>query len=374
MEMFPEKSKSASAGINNWLKCILAFFLCAGISIYFILGPFPSKRPFFNIPIAEKVLICGIGRNIESAVENTIQSAEKLGECFLDYRVIIYENNSTDGTKKLLRQWAKKNRKVVLLSEYVRKKQLVHDFAMKRLNRTEAIARARNQVLDVAMSPKFDDYKYIIWADLDFARPWDVEQVVETILHPEHEWDAVLAYGQYDLFAFRDERCPIGYELIGLSYWDHLDRVAKEFVIDPEGPWRKVYSAFGGLGIYRRSSIQGCRYCGVITPELETLLARWLEKARESGGEIPFLKEYEAALEESEKVDLTDSYLVDRDNYPKQLGLRLLNEHGKGKVTYFSCSPGTTLPWTCEHLPFHAAMISRGHDKIFVNPKIRSSP
>lgn len=328
----------------------------------------------FCAEIADQVLICGICRNIEPTVENTIESIEKLGAHFLDYRVILYENNSHDKTKELLSQWSKKNRKVIFLSEHLSKKQLAREFAMKRPNRTEAVARARNQVLDVALSKEFDGYKYVIWADLDFVDPWDVEHIVDTILHPEQEWDAVFAYGDYDLFAFRDERCPIGFELVGLSFWDHLEQIAKEFAMKREGTWRKVYSAFGGLGIYKRSSIQGCKYSGIITRDLETLIVQWLEKARKRESSVPFLKEYEALLRDSKVIDLTDSCIANREKYPDEIGIRLFNEHGRGKVAYFSCSPGTTLPWICEHVPFHASMILKGHDKIFINPKIRSGP
>jgi len=328
----------------------------------------------FSAEISDKVLICGICRNIEPAVPNSIRSIEELGAHFLDYRVVIYENNSHDKTKELLKKWSKKNRKVTFLSEHVSKKQYARELAMRLNNRTEAIARARNKVLDVALSKKYDDYKYVIWADLDFLTPWDVENVVQTILHPEQEWDAVLAYGNYDLFAFRDERCPIGFELVGFNYWNLLDPIRKEFTMENDDPWRKVYSAFGGLGIYKRSSIQGCRYSGVITKDLETLMTQWLEKARKAKQPVPLLKEYEELLTNGKVIDLTSSYLKNRENYPSEIGIRLHNEHGNGNIVFFSCGRIGTLPSTCEHIPFHASMILKGHDKIFVNPKIRSTP
>ncbi|HSX10227.1 MAG TPA: glycosyltransferase family A protein [Chlamydiales bacterium] len=312
--------------------------------------------------IPDKVLICGIGRNIEKAVPNTIQSATELGSRFADYRVIFYENNSTDQTKKLLQAWADKNPKVLFQSEKISKRRIAKQLEMKVMNRTEAIARARNVVLDIAMKRKFDDYKYVVWADLDFLEPWDVDAIVETILHPQQEWDAVFAYGGYDLFALRTPEWPIGFELIGPPYFEKIEQLRKKFVLDRQGPWKKVYSAFGGIGIYKREALKGCRYSGVVTKDLEAVTLQWLGECKEG---ILFYQDYQELLAKVKPIDLTGKRLENRGDLPDQIGVRI------GKVVWFSCTPNTTIPWTCEHVPLHASMILRGHDKLFINPKIR---
>jgi glycosyltransferase involved in cell wall biosynthesis len=324
--------------------------------------------------IDEMVLICGIGKNIEKAIPNVIQSATLLGEKFLDYRIIIYDNNSKDKTKKLLQKWAHRNPRVIFLSEYLDKKTLADQCKMKVYNRTEAIARARNKVLDVAMRNTFRDYAYVIWVDLDLQRPWDIANIIDTILHPEQEWDAVLANGSYDLFAMRDPEFPIGFELIGEEYYNHLDRVQSRFILDPHGPWRKVYSAFGWLGIYKRAAIRKCRYSGIVTKDLERVVHRWLERAYLEQ-DVCFLDIYEWLLSTSYIVDLYKEHLSfsRRDRLPKRLGMRLHNENGLGKVIWFSCTKKRTLPWICEHIPCHASMSLRGYNKIFINPRIISA-
>lgn len=319
--------------------------------------------------VKEKILICGVGRNIEEAVPNLIESVNRLGSKFLDYRAIIYENNSTDGTKDLLKKWADGDPHVIYISEQLSAKTLSGESSMKMTHRIEKIARARNIVMDIAMQKNFDDYKYVLWADLDHRKPWDVGPIVETILHPQEDWDAVLAYGAYDLFAMRSPKWPIGFELLGDFYWKNLDTFRNGFVLDRDGPWEKVYSAFGGFGIYKRESIRGCRYSAVATKDLEKAAAIWLSLAKRQES-CPFLKEYEAFLENGPVIDLKGPFLKDREKYPDRLGMRLL----KGKIVWFSCTPKTTLPWTCEHIPFHASMIVHGKDKIFINPKIHSDP
>jgi hypothetical protein len=307
--------------------------------------------------IPEKILICGVAKNVGKAIPNDIQSATDLGRCFLDYRIIIYENNSSDVSKQLFEEWAAIDPHVIFLSETLTKRALAEQSHMKICNRTEMIARARNKVLDVAMQSEYDDFKYIVWADLDF------------VLNPEQEWDAVLANGAYDLFAFRDPEFPIGFELLGTKYWENFKKVLARFSLDPNGPWRKVYSAFGGIGIYKRESIKGCRYSGTVTRDLEKVVIDWLKKANDSK-DVCLWDEYQELRSSATVITLKKKRISDRKEYPKELGIRLMNPLGIGRIVWFSCTQGTTLPWTCEHVPFHASMTLRGHDKIYINPRI----
>ncbi len=328
----------------------------------------------YSTTIPEKVLICGIARNVEFAISNSINSINELGSHFQDYRVIIYENSSKDNTRKLFQNWAKRDPRVIFLSEKLTKEQLIEESQMKIVNRTETIARARNKVLDIAMNNKYSDYKYVIWADLDFMAPWDIPNVLDTILNEEQQWDAVLANGQYDVFALRDEEFPIGFELIGDRFWKHLGDIRSKFILDKQGPWRKVYSAFGGLGIYKREAIKGCRYSGVVTRDLEILTLTWLKKVYEAQHDFCFLNYYQELLATTPVINLYTDYLIDRKDYPDEIGMVISNNRGLGKIAWFSCTPKKTLPWTCEHVTFHATMILRGHDKIFINPRLISNP
>ncbi len=343
---------------------IVALWGCFFFSAFLLLkqGGDPVV-PRLEAPIQEKVVICGVCRNVEKAFSPTIASIEDLGSQFLDYRVVVYENNSTDQTKKRMKEWAKGDRRVLFLSEQLSSR------SMKTSNRCEKIARARNVVLDEVLRSCYDDYKYVIWADLDFETHWDVASIVETILYPEQSWDAVLGYGDYDLFALRSPEWPIGFELAGNRYWERLSYLKERFVLDRNGPWKRVYSAFGGLGIYKREAIRGCRYSGRVTEDLDKVASKWIAQARIGGGTW-LLSDYDELVAGRKQIVLQDFYLEHRENYPEEIGVK---KEG-GECLFFSCTPDATFPWTCEHVPFHAAMIARGHDRIFINPKIRSGP
>lgn len=339
------------------LKIFFSFFLFALVSIDGAL-------------IEEKVLICGVCKNIEKAAANTIQSIEKLRSSFVESHVIIYENNSTDQTVQILQKWAENDPNITFLTETLTEDEQRSPIHGKRMKREETIARARNIVIDVMMQERFDDYKYVIWADLDFPTPWDVENIIDSILNPEQEWDAILANGAYDVYAFRDARFPIGFELMGKTFWMHLLHIYNHLDLDPEhGKWRPVYSAFGGLGIYKRDSIKNCTYSAFITKELEQAILNWIDRAPEN---TYLLKEYYAKIANSTIYDLENSSQKVELN-PLTTGVRLHPPLGVGQLVWFAFSKKCPMPNTCEHIPFHAAMAANGYDKIFVNPRIISN-
>jgi glycosyltransferase involved in cell wall biosynthesis len=350
---------------------IFACFILAAVFYNFRTKPDPvsvyREAPISKNPrVLDKVLICGVCRNVAKAVPNTIESVRALGSCFLDYRAIIYENNSTDKTRSLLHQWAEEDPHVIFISEQLSSRKLRSQLAMKIQNRTEKIARARNIVLDRAMDKMFDDYQYVVWADLDFLEPWDVESILDTIMHPKHDWDAVFANGSYDLFALRSPEFPIGFELLGDSYWGLLDEIRQQLVLDRDGPWKKVYSAFGGLAIYKRDAMRGCSYSGVVTKNLEKVVHQWLCLARERNQGL-FLDTYEELISKNTPIELKKPLLGTRSQYPEELASCFPGGH----VIWFSCTKDATLPWTCEHIPFHASMVLHGRDRLFINPNLR---
>ena len=59
--------------------------------------------------LSKKVIICGIAKDIGEGFYTTKQSVERVSSYLDDYRVIIYENNSLDNTKTLLKTWEESN-------------------------------------------------------------------------------------------------------------------------------------------------------------------------------------------------------------------------------------------------------------------------
>jgi hypothetical protein len=319
------------------MKKIIAILCCFFASH---LAAFVSTRD-------EKLLILGVGKNIAPCLPNMITKLEQLGSHFKDYHVIIYENNSTDQTADVLNLWMLQNPKVTIISEYLSPEQLhartkSHALRDKAPCRMELIAFARNHVLKQAMRDEYSDYNYVVMTDLDFRHGWSVDDVIASF-NCVDEWDCIAANGvhgdryHYDRFAYRDEQFPLGPELLGEEFW--RIRLEQPIAFEPGSALKKVYSAFGGMALYKKSSLKDCWYSGYVTDDLMHLSVQIINNLQP--GHLYF-KVY--------------SHLIGKTSKPLPL--------------VFIANSGYDLPVVCEHTTLHASMILKGHDKIYVNPKL----
>lgn len=293
---------------------------------------------------AHNVLICGICKDVEPFVENAIAQIEALGQRFDDYRVIVYENNSTDNTASLFATWAQASPKVLFVSETVEETELPP-------TRMEKIARARNRVLDFVREGDFKEFPYLIMADLDFQGPWPIDAVIETIQSPL-EWDAVSANGMldnfyYDRYAFRDWEYPLGPELLGSIWWQE-SYTSRFFWM--QDSWAQVYSGFGGLAIYKTPTITQFAYSGTVTVDLRAYYRAIITSIPPFH---PQLKKYLENLGLDPTTPPNEVPIVFCPNTPE--------EH----------PPGYKPVTCCEHLPLHASMSLKGYGRFYVNPKMR---
>ena len=58
-----------------------------------------------------------LARDCRDNLERNIVRVLEAGSFFSDYRVVVYENDSKDGTDDLIRKWAAENDKVVGICE-----------------------------------------------------------------------------------------------------------------------------------------------------------------------------------------------------------------------------------------------------------------
>lgn len=299
-------------------------------------------------PINSTVIICGICRNIESAVNNTIENIEKLGKSFKDYGVIIYENNSQDQTVIKLLEWAQKNKKVFFITEKLTPDQ-------EPASRTEKIARARNQSLSMIKNSKHKNFEYLIMVDLDFKSSWPIDEICKTI-EEGGDWDCVSSNGvateremYWDRYAFRDKYYPFGPELNGDSWWHDIFNLDKGIYLKDEDSWRPVYSAFGGLAIYKMKSILNFSYSGLVTLDLQEYYKKILLESLKDNKQIQSYLQLNGL---TASRDLTKVPIIFRNNT-------------------FNEFPAGYQPITCcEHVPLHASMALNGFGKFYVNPKM----
>lgn len=322
--------------------------------------------------LPQKVMICGVCQNVERPLPYTLKIMEQIGALFADYQILIYENNSTDQTLSILKKWQEKNPRVEVMSENISESelasQIVNLYKEGGFYRAELIARARNIVLDRVMSEQYAEFPYLIWMDMDFKLPPDLDGFLE-VFQTEREWDAVLAYGidpygvYWDWYACRTATYPLGSELLGMHWW-YMPKILN---LSPADDWLPVYSAFGGCGIYKKASIVGCRYAAVVTEDLETLSRQEIEEGLKA--KHPQIIDY---LKRCQK--LRPIITIDRPvpNLPSithpETGI--LRSTGEDALIWRMSHFVDRYPSVCEHVTFHASMIIRGHGKLFINPRL----
>lgn len=272
----------------------------------------------------------------------------------------------------MLESWAEKKPNVWIKSENLSQEECSRLFINKNKDNSyfvpEQIARARNIVLDKALSTEYNDFPYLIWMDMDFVLSPDYEGFIDTF-HKKTEWDAVFAYGVdpclnfWDWYALRDQNYPLGSELLGMHWW----YMPKTLKLSPNDDWYPVYSAFGGCGIYKKSSIEDCRYSAVVTDDLETLAKKLIAKGKKKTH--PQIENYEHLCKHLDRFYRIGTPATNLPYiYDPNAGI-LINESPEALIWRMS-SFVYQYPSVCEHVPFHASMIVRGHKKLYINPKL----
>lgn len=209
-----------------------------------------------------RAVIAGLARSLGPVLEKTIARIECTGLLFRDYRVILFENDSTDETPARLRLWAARNGRVTVICEQLG---LPHWPSVRSDARSAALALHRNRLLAEAEA-RYADWDYLIVVDTDLAGGWSDSGIAHSL--GLDDWDVVgansLDYHDFgrgprwyfvDMWAFR----PVG-------SWRELtaqEEKALRFSIHRRGsPPVEVWSCFGGCGIYKMRSVLGRRYAG----------------------------------------------------------------------------------------------------------------
>lgn len=214
-----------------------------------------------------RAIICGPMRNGVQYLTGVRENMEKIGSFFDDYRIIIVESDSDDGSPHHLGIWAKENDRM----EFESLGKIRDSFPW----RTHRLALARNWILDI-INRKYSDWyddpdTYMVMMDPDdicfypidgFLSSWESEV--------GDDWEVMTANQKedyYDIWALRgngcDYDCWIRGTIEGLPFHEIKEKyVTPHTVPIPPGPPIRVDSAFGGLGIYKMRAIKGCRYVG----------------------------------------------------------------------------------------------------------------
>ncbi len=62
-----------------------------------------------------KIVICSLARNVSLIFEKSKKRIEYIGKNFKEYKIVIFENDSSDNSRELLKNWSYSNNNVILL-------------------------------------------------------------------------------------------------------------------------------------------------------------------------------------------------------------------------------------------------------------------
>jgi hypothetical protein len=294
--------------------------------------------------IDHAVIFCGIVKNVGEKARSNIDLVLRTGQQFRKFKCVVYENNSTDSTKDILKTYAG-NSAVKILSEDLPpesfKKENSVLWAYTDVTgsdhpcRMELISNARNKLLEEINKPDYSEYTYCIMIDLD-SNGWDINGIVDSFRRCD-EWDAVFATSRpyYDYYALRTAALPFGPELLGDSFWRALPSIR------PQGPLVPVYSAFNGIGIYKKSLLEAHRYDFQVDDEMKIFYRKWLS---------------------TNSINAAQKALI--ENPCAKFPISWKDEEG---AIVWKSNSGYKGAVVCEHLPLNLALVNRGC-RLFINP------
>jgi hypothetical protein len=203
-----------------------------------------------------KVIIAGITRNNASDLGITIKTIEYIGSFFADYHVIVFENDSNDGTKEKLSAWKTLNSRINIISE---------NYNIQKRPSIKFLAEARNKYIRVIQSGQYNDFDIVLVIDMDMSYGLDVRGIQDSFAKIDG-WDGICSNGifkntgeMYDAFAFRNSEFPLPFpNEIYATVNDTLSKIQKIYPVGSS--LVPVYSCFGGMAIYKRASIANCEY------------------------------------------------------------------------------------------------------------------
>ena len=215
------------------------------------------------------VVIGGLCINIANKVDSLKKRIEHLGGFYKDYRCIIFENDSKDDSRELLKKLCKKNNKFILMDcpeapECKLNEIGAREYGVLSETRMKKMVNYRNRILD-HIKQYYNNYDCVAFMDFDIKGPINMDGVAHSF-GSYNEWDSISAFGMngislnlgipiyYDMLAYKDDDYNISeniLDIIPISF-----KLNKSTIGDHAF---KVKSGFCGLAFYKMTIFNDSR-------------------------------------------------------------------------------------------------------------------
>lgn len=214
-----------------------------------------------EIAARSRVVFCGMARQIGEMLPVTIARLEEIGSRFSAWSAVVVENDSTDSTKDVLRDWQRRSDGRVLADCRDLGREHLHGFENARVER---YAEYRNRYLDLARLT-YGDADFVVAVDLDAWGGYSSDGVMHSVyelsrndqagcmastsLYRARTDSGELTWAHYDIWALRMYGAGVRFER-----WQPL------WLPPPGAAPIPVVSAFGALATYRAEAFFNARY------------------------------------------------------------------------------------------------------------------
>jgi len=224
-----------------------------------------------NVTFSYNIVICSIVRNCAKQLKKNIVFVDELRKYFKSSHVIIYENDSTDNTKSILEFWQKKSNNIILKFETLKEETIPKEssngfnkyFSKQRISKM-AYFRNRYMAELESLNLLID---FVIILDLDVIKI-DINGVLNSF-ELSNQWDIVTSNG-YSRSPSLKKRYHDSFALVEIGKENYCQ--TEDSILKNQSKWSflkkglpliPVYSAYGGLAIYKYEFIKGLKY-GVV--------------------------------------------------------------------------------------------------------------
>lgn len=228
------------------------------------------------------IVICGLARDIRKKLEMNIPRIEHIGKQFRKYTIIIFENDSTDGSRDVLKKWSNRNPNVVLLQccdegdcDCRLNKPLSYAKGILSLDRIERMAAFRNRYLSYVKQNHLND-DYMLVADLDLEGVCSLNGLFHSLTFLLNEFDCIAMNGRcavpgtlgtstmaYDSLAYLHKNDTPKTKITHSQLVSKLTQMNYDISTTPNNTITPVSSAFNGMALYNIPSLGSSEYISV---------------------------------------------------------------------------------------------------------------
>lgn len=300
------------------------------------------------------VVICGVVKNAANHLRDNIDSAIELGKQCNRYKIVIYENNSTDSTKSILSDYNSRP-EFHILSEDIATETIKREskiWAYTKVTgsdhpcRIEQISNARNKLVNELQKPIYDDFNYVVMIDFD-SKMFIIDGILDSLRLVKENRNRVIyanSLKYYDYYALRSPHADysmFGPELMGEHFWQLMS--TEPLKIDPSSSTLvPVYSAFNGIGVYDKAIFASHFYDALPTAAVKDEYKKIANVHPESYAKYKSILHNSCPKFPSGEID---------------------------ELFYWKSNSGYDKPVICEHVAFNFSLLADGCE-IYINPRM----